>query len=733
MTKISKVDSRLVARAQHRQVEALARLETLSKSHDRIFAQALSDLARFLASGKSGQLLAYSAIMDKAISKAIESTEWNFERLIDEQHRWVVDSLIRSVPAKVWLYLVPIELRREWVEQQPTGRLIFDSNGLHIVYEDDRYFGVPVRQLQQVELTDQEKLEAIAKVLFPSPTQLQVKKILARKMRDGRGESLGWRERFDRLSRLIHDKKIAFNEIAQAFSEGESVRGIRQRLEPVVSGIRASAQRIARTEGMRISEQMQRRAWDGLGDMMTGAQVVAVLDENTRPEHATRNGTIYYRSPRPGQKSMAELPDLPDEPNCRCMTVPVLTSPEELKDDPAVRESFKLNRHAGSSDPKTYDRWFKKADLRKRQSVVGVKRHRAVEEITGRWPEWSDFIDTEGQLISIADLEAETAIERENRKKQISRLFDLRRRKLGEVSGRGFELPRSKSRRHLSSIKSRGRVRITGDDSQFRRELRGVLPDITARSFARLTGVPAGADVAVSFRKVQTRSNADLTVFDSSYELNREGVSISGFASLVADNSQGGKLTLLKRNIRINPARKGAATDLFYDQVQEARKHRINRIRLLAHRDDSAGDVGYRVWPKLGFNGAIPKELQSEVQAQFPGVKTLAGLLRSKQGRKWWDENGVPVQLEFDSRPNSRSMKRLRKYIKQRGQQMKNNESKATEAQNTSPARHVQTPDLRDEEHQILEKLWDEETKLPEEKLEPAPDWVGEMLQGDYD
>ncbi len=121
-----------------------------------------------------------------------------------------------------------------------------------------------------------------------------------------------WEQRFDGLSRLITDKKLAFEEIVRGYSEGEGIAKIRKRLEPVVGGIKASAQRIARTEGMRVAEAMQRSTWSNLGDMMVGAQVIAVLDERTRPEHATRNGRIYYRQPAIGQRSMAELPDLPD-------------------------------------------------------------------------------------------------------------------------------------------------------------------------------------------------------------------------------------------------------------------------------------------------------------------------------------------------------------------------------------------------------------------------------------
>ena len=45
-----------------------------------------------------------------------------------------------------------------------------------------------------------------------------------------------------------------------------------------------------------------------LGDLVAGWQVHATLDERTRPEHAARNGTIYWLHPKAGQKGVGEMP-----------------------------------------------------------------------------------------------------------------------------------------------------------------------------------------------------------------------------------------------------------------------------------------------------------------------------------------------------------------------------------------------------------------------------------------
>ncbi len=142
-----------------------------------------------------------------------------------------------------------------------------------MVYEDaSKPFGVPSKLVKH-ELTDEEKEEIQRDVIFPPPSQVEVARIInngSHFQRPGSVEFDNWEKRFDRLSKQISDKRIAFNEIVQGFSNGENINDLQKRLEPLVGGIKASARRIARTEGSRIAEQIQRRTWDGLGDMMVG-------------------------------------------------------------------------------------------------------------------------------------------------------------------------------------------------------------------------------------------------------------------------------------------------------------------------------------------------------------------------------------------------------------------------------------------------------------------------------
>ena len=247
-------------------------------------------------------------------------------------------------------------------------------------------------------------------VIFPAPSAVEVEQIIQTTDETG----LNWQQRFAALSRKISNADALAAELVTGFAQGEAVEALRRRIQPLVQGIQSSARRIARTEGCRVAETLQRRSWSYLEPMMTGVQVLAVLDQNTRPEHAARNGKVFFRSAADGSPTMDQLPTLPDAPNCRCWSTPVLKPPEEFENDPAVKSAFANASGAGIPDPGTYDQWFAGADEARRKLAVGSRRYNAMREVLAgqRDPEWTDFIDAEGKLLPVGQLRAETAFER---------------------------------------------------------------------------------------------------------------------------------------------------------------------------------------------------------------------------------------------------------------------------------------------------------------------------------
>lgn len=102
---------------------------------------------------------------------------------------------------------------------------------------------------------------------------------------------------------------------------------------------------------------------------------------------------------------------------------------------------------------------------------------------------------------------------------------------------------------------------------------------------------------------------------------------------------------------------KGTGTRIFASEIAWARKLGIKKISCSAHRDDDETPpyIGYKVWPRLGYDGDISKSLgrnelppdlkeclgdQTNIQALFAcGPKAI----------EWWDENGDSFDATFDT------------------------------------------------------------------------------------
>ncbi len=97
--------------------------------------------------------------------------------------------------------------------------------------------------------------------------------------------------------------------------------------------------------------------------------------------------------------------------------------------------------------------------------------------------------------------------------------------------------------------------------------------------------------------------------------------------------------------------------------VDQAQRSGINRIETSAVRLDatlSSDDekIGYKVWPKLGYDGDIPEDVlkTSSLPSSLQGSTRLSDLMKTGEGRQWWEEHGDSVRLQFDMASDSLSM-----------------------------------------------------------------------------
>jgi HK97 family phage portal protein len=113
------------------------------------------------------------------------------------------------------------------------------------------------------------------------------------------------------------------------------------------------------------------------------------------------------------------------------------------------------------------------------------------------------------------------------------------------------------------------------------------------------------------------------------------------------------------------------------ESIATAEKLDFDRITTFAIGDASNGYKGYRLWPQFGFDGDIPRTLARKIPAEIvlkskgieippPGstsiphdlvVKSLASryrdltiqeLIKTREGKRWWDQNGDDINLTLD-------------------------------------------------------------------------------------
>jgi len=255
-----------------------------------------------------------------------------------------------------------------------------------------------------------------------------------------------WQARIAAQSGLAPPEQLA-NIVIQGISQGQTIQAMARTMLPAVQGVRTSARRVARTEGMRVAHEARMDCYAGLGDLVAGYQIHSTMDWRVRPHHAARNGTVYYVRPKPGQQSTAHMPRPPLEEdgtvahNCRCYLTPVLDVDPDIESNPAARALFVDNDHKLVQDPNVYSDWFANASDQERRWAVGARRLSAITAglPAGQAPTWAHFIDpTTGQLLQLERLTAETPARREARMARVAEVLAERERLARQVQRFGY-------------------------------------------------------------------------------------------------------------------------------------------------------------------------------------------------------------------------------------------------------------------------------------------------------
>lgn len=143
-------------------------------------------------------------------------------------------------------------------------------------------------------------------MILPPPERSAIDVMIDRLVRPYDEQAVG-----DKVKRLPHDLAT---QLANGMAQGKTQREVAADMLPYMEGSRVRARRAARTFGMYVAHQAQMDCHEQLGDMIAGYEIHSTKgNPHSRKWHLDRDGTIYYRQPKLGQKGFYQMPRPPME------------------------------------------------------------------------------------------------------------------------------------------------------------------------------------------------------------------------------------------------------------------------------------------------------------------------------------------------------------------------------------------------------------------------------------
>ena len=373
-------------------------------------------------------------------------------RLADWGHASAADVLSQTLPLDYLRAAAPIPLTTEGIHalgghariaaeralgSAAASRGLQRAATLRTLTEDDDPGPEPVEPAR----TSTQWRELFRQLLFPPPPLELVNRIVFGTSTAG----ITWQQRIASLSRLAAPETLA-GIVADGMLQGLSQRAIAKQLLPAVNNVRASARRIARTEGLRVMHAAQQQAHDQVDDIIAGYQIRAKLDHHTRTSHRFRNGATWFKGSSESKQEALHLENgadfPPDAPNCRCTLTPIMTPPSHIANNPEKLAVFRDVAKRTIPNPQVWNDWFERAPDRSRRIAVGVRRLRAAEDIVGKENlTYAHLVNVKGKLLSVDQLQAETPAERAERIAKVQAIFAQRAADISDVRTFGFVLP----------------------------------------------------------------------------------------------------------------------------------------------------------------------------------------------------------------------------------------------------------------------------------------------------
>jgi hypothetical protein len=187
--------------------------------------------------------------------------------------------------------------------------------------------------------------------------------------------------------------------------------------------------------------------------------------------------------------------------------------------------------------------------------------------------------------------------------------------------------------------------RIDVEDPEGLLEATGFEPD----EIAEIVGALPGADVTIKVTDEDGETMFEVDVDHGQYAAHRI---VRPEAGVVHNSS----LTVYEGSP------KGTGTRILARQVRAAAASGFQRLEAFAAGEHLSENVGYFVWPLLGYDGDVPPA--AAPYAREHGLQRMSDFMRTQEHRDWWLENGSAFDAEFDLREGSLGRAVLETHVK---------------------------------------------------------------------
>lgn len=157
----------------------------------------------------------------------------------------------------------------------------------------------------------------------------------------------------------------------------------------------------------------------------------------------------------------------------------------------------------------------------------------------------------------------------------------------------------------------------------------------------------------------------------------------------VAVNSDG-TLSVSNNLFFLKPGARGSGmgTKAFAGQVQGMVYEGGRNIHTTAGKGGSGGDKmnGYYTWARLGYDAPLDENYRKRLPEQFKDARTVQDLMASREGAAHWKNTGYMTGMDFDTRPGSRSIQVLNRYLASKGEPPIEDDQRAVQVRERSIA-----------------------------------------------